>query len=305
MQRPTREIVSLSERAFLLGALAEGLRGDGRGPFDARRVRLWLGPAPGAVEVTLGDTRVLGRVTAELVEPFPDRPTEGSFAMTVELSPMASGAFEAGRPSPYAIELSRVIERAIVKSHAVDLEALCVLPGQKVWAVRCDVTVVDHCGNLLDACTLAAGVSLRHFRRPYVRIHRSEQGEATSVEVCAADVEEPEPLALRHMPLGFTFALVHEDDSSAPLVLLDASEREEAISSGSISVLLNQQGELCALHKAGGVAVAPEQIRACAEIARERFDALAKVVNEALDPPAPAKAEAADPGDAAGRPPPR
>lgn len=266
----------------MLGALAEGLRSDGRGSLDARPVRIRLGPAPGAAEVTLGDTRVLGRVSAELVEPFPDRPTEGSFAMAVELSPMASAAFEAGRPSPYAIELSRVIERAIVKSHAVDLEALCVLPARKVWAVRCDVTVVDHCGNLLDACALAAGAALRHFRKPYVRVVRSEGGEATSVEVCAAHLEEPEPLALRHMPLGLTFALLHADESAEPVALLDASEREEAIGSGSLSVLLNAQGELCGLHKAGGAAVSPEQVRACVVVARQKFGALAKAVDEAI-----------------------
>jgi len=275
---------------------------------DMRPVHIRLGPSSGAAEATLGDTRALARVSAELVEPFADRPTEGSFAMSVELSPMASGAFEPGRPSPEAIALSRVVERAIVKSNAIDLEALCVLPAKHVWAVRCDVTVVDHCGNLLDVCALAAAAALRHFRRPYVRVLHSEQGEATSVEVCAADVEEPEHLALRHMPLALSFALIAEDGFSTPLALLDGSEREEAIASGSLSVVLNQQGELCALHKSGGVPVGAEQIRECVQAAQLKFRALAKALDEVLNEAKKSLASSAPPsartGEAATRQPP-
>ena len=60
------------------------------------------------------------------------RPNEGSLRFNVELSPMASPAFEAGRPGEAAIEAMRLLERALRDSRAVDLEALCVLVGQKV-----------------------------------------------------------------------------------------------------------------------------------------------------------------------------
>ena len=48
--------------------------------------------------LTMGDTRVMTVVTAALEPPFPDRPNEGSLRINVELSPMASPNFEAGRP---------------------------------------------------------------------------------------------------------------------------------------------------------------------------------------------------------------
>lgn len=41
--------------------------------------------------------RVLGQVSCEVVEPRSNRPTEGQLFINVELSPMASAAFEAGR----------------------------------------------------------------------------------------------------------------------------------------------------------------------------------------------------------------
>lgn len=41
--------------------------------------------------------RVLGQVSCELTQPKPNRPTEGQLFINLELSPMASPAFEAGR----------------------------------------------------------------------------------------------------------------------------------------------------------------------------------------------------------------
>jgi exosome complex RNA-binding protein Rrp42 (RNase PH superfamily) len=82
--------------------------------------------------VQLGGTRVMAAVAAALEAPFNDRSREGALRFNVELSPMASPAFEAGRMGEEAVELARIVERAIKQSGAVDMEALCVLPGRKV-----------------------------------------------------------------------------------------------------------------------------------------------------------------------------
>lgn len=37
------------------------------------------------------------------------------------------------RPSPYAIEVARIIERSLKDSKAIDTEALCILAGEKVF----------------------------------------------------------------------------------------------------------------------------------------------------------------------------
>lgn len=41
----------------------------------------------------------------------------------------------------------------------------------QVWQLRCDVHILDHGGNLIDACTLATMAALRHFRRPGKKNH--------------------------------------------------------------------------------------------------------------------------------------
>jgi exosome complex component RRP45 len=53
----------------------------------------------------------MGYVTAQLVQPYKERPNEGKLAIFAEFSPMADPAYEPGRSGEAAIELGRVIDR--------------------------------------------------------------------------------------------------------------------------------------------------------------------------------------------------
>ena len=55
----------------------------------------------------------MGYVTGQLVQPYRDRPNEGTLAIYTEFSPMADPSFEAGRPGESAIELGRVVDRGL------------------------------------------------------------------------------------------------------------------------------------------------------------------------------------------------
>lgn len=65
---------------------------------------------------------------------------------------------------------------------------------EKVWQLRCDVHILDHGGNLIDACTLATMAALRHFRRPGVPAKsvigrdRGEVSPCAYMPVVASDV---------------------------------------------------------------------------------------------------------------------
>ena len=78
---------------------------------------------------------MLANVSCEVVRPRPQRPTEGELFFNVELSPMASPAFEVGRSSPVATEVARMLERCLKDSRAVDTESLCIIAGEKVMLV--------------------------------------------------------------------------------------------------------------------------------------------------------------------------
>src|SRR5437667_12794020 len=65
-----------------------------------------------------------------------------------------------GAASEAAIELSRVVDRGIRESKAIDLKSLVIQKGKKVQVVYGDVYVLDHDGNLIDAASMAARAAL-------------------------------------------------------------------------------------------------------------------------------------------------
>ncbi|KAL9097669.1 MAG: hypothetical protein Q9163_006303, partial [Psora crenata] len=88
---------SINEREFILEALNQGIRVDGRSLDAYRDVQISFGDDNGVADVRLGKTRVLTKISASVTAPYPDRKFDGIFAITTELSALASPAFEAGR----------------------------------------------------------------------------------------------------------------------------------------------------------------------------------------------------------------
>ncbi len=101
---------------------------------------------------------------AEVASPFPDRPSEGSLSFSVDASALSSSS------KISEIEITRQIERAVRDSDALDLESLCLVSGERVWAIACDVALLSSGGGAaIDVCVLAAMAALRAFRKPEVR----------------------------------------------------------------------------------------------------------------------------------------
>ena len=98
----------------------------------------------------------------------------------------------AGRPSDEEVTLTRMLDKIIRRSDAVDKESLCVVAGQRVrthiavlefhnlsirrgrdlqvWHIRLTIHCLADAGNLLDCACLAGIVALKHFRRPEVEV---------------------------------------------------------------------------------------------------------------------------------------
>ena len=88
---------STNEQAFLLSALRENIRLDGRAFDHYRPISLTFGDEYGTADVRIGKTRVLAKVSCEVTAPYPDRKFDGIFIISTELSPIGSPAFEVGR----------------------------------------------------------------------------------------------------------------------------------------------------------------------------------------------------------------
>ncbi|KAI9760967.1 MAG: hypothetical protein M4579_001343 [Chaenotheca gracillima] len=245
---------SVNEKAFVLRALEENTRLDGRDFEDFRPLSLSFGEEYGSADVKLGKTRVIAKASAEVTKPFPDRPFDGIFNIATELSPMASPAFEVGRPTEQEVILSRILEKAVRRSQALDTESLCIIAGQKCWNLRVDVHVVDYDGGLTDAACIAVVAALRHFRRPDVAV------EGEKVTVFGLTERVPVPLSLLHHPICVTFSFFHGGNT----VLIDATLQEEQVREGELIITLNRQGEVCQMAKLGGVPVDALTLLKCA-----------------------------------------
>jgi len=263
---------SNNEKDFILQGIKEGLRLDNRDKYDFRPIGLVFGPEYGRSEVMLGNTRVLAKVSCEVTRPYSERPTEGMITLSTELSPMAFPAIEPGRPSEEEVLVSRILEKAIKRSRAIDTEGLCIVANEKVWSIRVDIHFLDHDGNIIDAACIAAISALAHFRRPDVTVIGEE------VTIHPVEQRNPVPLSVHHMPICVTFAFFENGEC----VVVDPTLQEEQIRQGDMTMTLNVHKEICALSKAGGIPLRMETIIACSQIATMKAIWITEQIQAAL-----------------------
>jgi len=178
----------------------QGKRFDGRGLFDLRQITAETkvsNSAEGSARIRLGKTEVLAGVKLAPGTPYPDSLDKGNLIVSGDLLPLASPRFESGPPGFEAIELPRLLDRAIRESHVIDLSKLVIKPNEKVWTVYIDVYPINDDGNLLDAALMACLVALKTAQIPALN------------ENNLVDYDKPAtgkmPLSADIMPLSFSF----------------------------------------------------------------------------------------------------
>ncbi|KAI9308376.1 ribosomal protein S5 domain 2-type protein [Cunninghamella echinulata] len=264
---------SLNEGEFLLEALKQQIRIDGRGIYDVRSIEIKFGSDYGQVEVQLGRTRISAIVTAEVVRPRNDKPTDGYLLFNTEISPMACATFEAGSRSEQEVMISRLIEKSLRRSRAIDTEGLCIVAGEKVWQIRVDLHFLDHDGNLVDCASIAAIAALLHFRRPDVTVIGEE------VTIHPIDQRNPVPLSVHHIPICVTFNFFDKGE----LLVVDPTYLEEKLKEGDMTITMNIHKEICALSKSGGIPLEMDQVLRCSQIAQVRVTEITELIQKALE----------------------
>lgn len=261
------DLLSNCERDFIKSAVSADKRVDHRTSNQSRNVRVSFGLDRGCCIASLGDTKVMVQVSAEIIVPKPGRPTEGELFVNLELSPMAAPHFEAGRLGDYGVEVSRLLERCIRDSQCIDLESLCVVSGEKVWALRVDAQVLNHQGNIVECAGIATIGALMHFRRPDVTVI------GTDVTVHNPRDREPVPLHLHHYPFLACYAFY----DNGRTVLVDPTDLEERIAEGLLSIAANSHEEVCLLHQ-HGCTVRKDLVLLCSRLASVRAKTLATML---------------------------
>lgn len=166
------DVVSDIKRDYIFNLAKQGQRYDGRAFDEYRPITIEpnvVKRAEGSARVRIGDTEVVTGVKMAPGEPYPDTPNSGVMTTSAELVPIASPDFETGPPRAESIELARVVDRGIRETDTIDMEQLCIAPGEKVWMTFIDIHVIDYDGNLMDAASLAAMAALLSAKVPNQR----------------------------------------------------------------------------------------------------------------------------------------
>lgn len=193
----------------------------------------YIPKAEGSCLVKLGNTQVLVGVKTAVMEPYPDIPNQGVLIVNTELVPLASPVFFSGPPRENSIELSRVVDRGIRESKMIDIEKLCIEPGEKVWAILVDIHVLNYDGNLFDASSMAAVKALLGAKLPKLEDDKINYAEKTI------------PIPVKDKPVSCTFAKINGVNVLDPIL-----EEIKAMDS-RMTFVTNQDGDICAIQKSG------------------------------------------------------
>lgn len=244
-------VISEIRKDFIYNLILKGERADGRNFDQYREISIErdvIKKAEGSALVKLGSSQVLVGIKMQPGEPFPDSPNRGVIITNAELVPLASPTFEPGPPNEIGIELARVVDRGVRESKAVDLEALCIVPGKQVWIIFIDVHILDDCGNILDAASLGAIAALL----------------TTKVPASKFGLGDDFMLPVKDLPIATT-AIEFND-----VLMFDPGVDEEAIANTKLTVITTANGDICGMQKSGTGVLKPEQIYRIVDIACEK-----------------------------------
>lgn len=245
------EILSALKKDYVHNLIVEGKRADDRDFREMRGISVQtdvIAKAEGSAYVKYGDTKVLVGIKLQKGTPFPDSPGEGIIMTGMELNPLASPDFEAGPPREESIEMSRIVDRGIRESHAIDLKKLCIREGELVWMVFVDISIINDAGNIVDASCLASIAALM----------------TTVVPADEANGFDSIPLPMQNIPVGVT--VVSIDNT----LILDPTLDEEIVCDTKLTVITENDGALSGMQKSGAEPLLPETVMEMVNLAREK-----------------------------------
>ncbi|MFX0060689.1 MAG: exosome complex protein Rrp42 [Candidatus Hermodarchaeota archaeon] len=257
------EIIGALEKKHIHNHLKKNKRIDGRSLFEMRELKLEsniIKKAQGSCQAQLGDTIVIAGLKAEIGAPFPDTPDMGVIIVNIEFSPMASPVFESGPPGKEAVEVARVVDRGIRESKVVDLKKLCIIPGEAVYILFIDIYILDHFGNLFDACSQAAMGAILSTKLPIYKVDPETNKPVKTDELM--------PLPLDGLVTSLTFSKIED------IIILDNSMEEERVKTARFTIAVTDDLKICAMQKGESEAFTKEQIFKMIDIAMEKIPAI-------------------------------
>uniref|UniRef100_A0A8C4VKK2 Exosome complex component RRP43 n=1 Tax=Gopherus evgoodei TaxID=1825980 RepID=A0A8C4VKK2_9SAUR len=271
--RRKKSLWSLILVGFALESLKENCRPDGRELGEFRTTTVNIGSittADGSALVKLGNTTVICGIKAEFAQPPAESTNKGYIVPNVDLPPLCSSRFRPGPPGEEAQAASQFIADVIENSEIIMKEDLCIAHGKLAWVLYCDFICLDYDGNILDACTFALLAALKNVQLPKVTINE----ETGLAEV---DLKQTNPLNIRKHPVATSFAVF--DDT---ILIVDPTAEEEDLATGTVTIVMDEEGRLCSVHKPGGSGLTAAKLQDCITRAITRHKEVKKLIDKVI-----------------------
>lgn len=259
-------VVEQLRKTQMIELLSKEKRLDNRGLMDFRPMIIETGVidrANGSARVQVGNTQVIAGVKIEIGEPFPDTPEKGLLVVNAEVLPLASAYAEPGPPDEDAIELARVVDRGVRESHMIDLSKLVLIPGKKVYAVFVDVNVLNTDGNLFDASSYATVASIATSTMPKFYVDQNGQIKQSNEIIT---------LPMKGIPVSITVARIGDT------LIVDPTSEEEAVMDARITLVFDEDGNLCAGQKGQPGTLNFDQVKSVANIAKVKAKEIREII---------------------------
>jgi exosome complex component RRP42 len=248
----------------VLSLIQTGKRADGRQKLQYRDIEIEKNPlqnAEGSAVCSIGKTQVIAGIKIDLATPFADKPGEGVLSTGAEFTPLGNRHFEPGPPRVEAIEVARVVDRAIRSAEVLNLKGMGLEGSEKVIAAYVDLWVADHDGNLFDAGLLAAMSALKNTRMPKIEEGKIIRGEYSGM------------LEVKNVATSCTFAKYGDT------FLLDPDFVEQSGAEGTLTLATTPE-VMCSGQKAGPAGFTQKNIMELLDISFEQGANLRKIIGD-------------------------
>ncbi|XP_040573568.1 exosome complex component RRP43 [Lepeophtheirus salmonis] len=257
----------------------KGLRLDGReGGLDSLRpLSISSGSittADGSSIIKKGNTIVICGITLQIATPTEEHPNRGFIVPHVDLPTMCNprNYKSRGQISDEIQVLSKFVMDILENSGVINLDTLCIVPGEYAWVLKIDFSCLNHDGNVKDAIITALILALKEVKMPKVETFEEEDSDKTLIKVVKNKYSQ---LQLQCIPVSVTMAIMEGDK-----ILVDPTEEEESFAPDSITLVLDAEDEMCYFAKLGGNPISDELLDKITNLARQQALTVRKLINK-------------------------
>eukprot|EP01122_Echinamoeba_exundans_P001038 TRINITY_DN10981_c0_g1_i1.p1 TRINITY_DN10981_c0_g1~~TRINITY_DN10981_c0_g1_i1.p1 ORF type:complete len:269 (+),score=40.80 TRINITY_DN10981_c0_g1_i1:19-825(+) len=249
--------------------LVQNVRPDGRGLQKVRRTTVSVGSittAHGSSFVKIGNTALVCGVKAEIGNPA--AAGDRQLVTNVELLPICNAQFRPGKPSDQAHAVAQLLND--LGATLLDTSNLTgeLSSGKYSWYLYADIYCLDYDGNILDAALASLIAALQNVRLPTLSLSAEGQLQVSPT----AETR----LSLAHQPFSLSFGLLEE------YVIVDPNAEEESLLNGTISIVMDDRGNVLNVLKSGGIGVSEPKLDECMNLTKKRVKELVTVLDQTL-----------------------